>query len=136
MFCMKCGAQQGDEAIFCGKCGSKILREPDLTKPVESVVPDSSGADRVILERAPTLDVDTTKANFTAEPSSLENLRSEETTAAFGLMSSTVLFVAAYLLCMLPTYYLPYVGSNSTLVQGMSAAVSGRTMGSFWIHLA
>jgi hypothetical protein len=46
-------------------------------------------------------------------------------------MSNPLFYVVGYLTLMLPTYVLPYFGSNSTIVNGLGAAV-GRGMTPFW----
>jgi hypothetical protein len=136
MFCLKCGSSQSAEAMFCAKCGTKIQIEPDFEKPMDSAVLDVGTPDRLIVAPKSVAPIIPSPANRNAERPQLNEVISTSTKPSFGLMRSTVVFVGSYLLCMLPTYYLPYLGSNSTLVQGMSAAVNGRTMGSFWIHLA
>lgn len=38
---------------------------------------------------------------------------------------------------MLPTYYLPFVGSNSTLLHGIDAASGGKNLNfAFWLHIS
>jgi hypothetical protein len=37
--CKSCGAQQNDEARFCGKCGHALANEPRLDRPPEAVSP-------------------------------------------------------------------------------------------------
>lgn len=46
------------------------------------------------------------------------------------------MFVIAYVLFMLPTYFLPYAGSNSAIMHGMGTAVGTTNLnGYFWLHL-
>lgn len=49
------------------------------------------------------------------------------------IMSSTPVFVVLYLLFMLPTYILPWVGSTSTLLPPLLGEGSGQPY--FWLHL-
>lgn len=53
-----------------------------------------------------------------------------------NLLSKTAVFILLYLLFMIPTYILPYMGSNSTIMDGMARAggYQGPNYG-FWIHL-
>ena len=45
-------------------------------------------------------------------------------------------FVIAYIVFMLPTYFLPYGGSNSSILHGMDAAVGGKSLNfAFWLHM-
>ena len=37
-------------------------------------------------------------------------------------IKSTSIFVTAYIICMIPTYILPYFGSNSAVINGVAAA--------------
>lgn len=53
------------------------------------------------------------------------------------LTRSTVAYVLSYLVLMLPTYVLPYFGSNSALLGVMSSAVRGSLlpMPPWWMHV-
>jgi hypothetical protein len=53
---------------------------------------------------------------------------------AHEMMSSTPVFVVLYLLFMLPTYILPWVGSNATLLPSLlGETAAGKPY--FWLHL-
>lgn len=49
---------------------------------------------------------------------------------------NAVAFFVLYLLFLLPTYYLPYVGSNSSVVNAIGAAVGAGLSPQFWAHIA
>jgi hypothetical protein len=50
-------------------------------------------------------------------------------------LGNTPVFVLAYIVFMLPTYFLPYAGSNSSLLQGMDAAMGTKHLNpAFWFH--
>lgn len=53
------------------------------------------------------------------------------------VLSSTPAFILLYFSFMVPTYILPYFGSNSLLITGVAAAggYTGPNVG-FWIHLS
>lgn len=51
-------------------------------------------------------------------------------------LGNAPVFVVAYVLFMLPTYYLPYVGSNSAVVGALGAASGAGVHPAFWVHLA
>jgi hypothetical protein len=46
-------------------------------------------------------------------------------------MTNALFYTVGYLGLMVPTYVLPYFGSNSIIVNGIGAAV-GRRMTPFW----
>ena len=50
-------------------------------------------------------------------------------------LGNAVVFVILYILFMLPTYYLPYLGSNSAIVGAMGAAAGKGVNPAFWPHL-
>jgi hypothetical protein len=51
-------------------------------------------------------------------------------------LGNTPVFVIAYIIFMLPTYYLPYVGSNSSILHGIDAAAGGGNLNfAFWLHM-
>lgn len=52
-------------------------------------------------------------------------------------LGNAPVFVGAYIIFMLPTYLLPYLGSNSLLARGFGAAAGVRIIHfPFWLHLA
>ena len=50
------------------------------------------------------------------------------------LLASGAIYVVAYLLFMLPTYALPYLGSNSAVINTIAVAGAGKTYPLFWYH--
>lgn len=51
-------------------------------------------------------------------------------------LGNAPVFVVAYILFMLPTYFLPYVGSNSSILHGIDAAARGKSLNfAFWLHM-
>ena len=51
-------------------------------------------------------------------------------------LGNAPVFVIAYILFMLPTYYLPYAGSNSSIMHGIDAAQGGKQLNfAFWLHM-
>lgn len=51
-----------------------------------------------------------------------------------SLLKNTVFFIIGYLLLMIPTYVLPYFGSNSLLANGLGAALGHGPMPQWWLH--
>ena len=51
-------------------------------------------------------------------------------------LGNAPVFVVAYIIFMLPTYFLPYAGSNSLILHGIDAASgSGSLNFAFWLHM-
>lgn len=50
------------------------------------------------------------------------------------LLKNTVFYVIGYLLLMIPTYVLPYFGSNSWVANGLGAALGRGPMPQWWLH--
>mgnify|MGYP003395355054 CR=1 FL=1 len=50
-------------------------------------------------------------------------------------LGNTVVFVVLYILFMLPTYYLPYLGSNSFVLNAVGVAAGAGISPAFWPHL-
>ena len=57
MFCIKCGARNSDEAIYCQKCGALLEAEEQtrIARPVKAETFDSEDAERQIFSITPTL---------------------------------------------------------------------------------
>jgi len=50
-------------------------------------------------------------------------------------LGNTVVFVILYVIFMLPTYYLPYLGSNSAVIGALGATAEAGINPAFWPHL-
>lgn len=50
------------------------------------------------------------------------------------ILTSTVGFLISYLVLMIPTYLLPYTGSNSSIINGMAALVGRGPTPQWWMH--
>ena len=51
-------------------------------------------------------------------------------------LGNAPVFVIAYIIFMLPTYYLPYVGSNSSVLHALDAATESHALNfAFWLHM-
>ena len=51
------------------------------------------------------------------------------------ILGNAPVFVCAYIVFMIPTYLLPYVGSNSAIVGATGAAAGAGMSPAFWVHL-
>jgi len=52
------------------------------------------------------------------------------------IVVNPVMFVVCYVVLMTPTYFLPYMGSNSLLLTAAASGASGQVYPLFLIHLA
>ena len=51
-------------------------------------------------------------------------------------LGNAPVFVIAYIIFMLPTYFLPYAGSNSSILHGIDAAAGTHALNyAFWLHM-
>ncbi|MEY4501026.1 MAG: hypothetical protein RIS52_916 [Pseudomonadota bacterium] len=102
-----------------------VTQTPDTT--VASIAPAVSGTTvtQIVAEAAP----------LAALPSS-----SSEPMTALGEVSMPsglgARFFIAYLITLIPTYILPYFGSNSMLINGIGAEIAGGRPVQFWYHIS
>jgi len=52
------------------------------------------------------------------------------------ILGNGVVFIILYLLCMFPTYILPWLGSNSAVLNAAGTAAEAGVSPAFWLHLA
>ena len=52
-----------------------------------------------------------------------------------NFLRNPAIFAVLYILLMLPTYYLPYTGSNSAILGGLGQATEAGIHPYFWLHL-
>lgn len=52
-----------------------------------------------------------------------------------AILGHAAVFVIVYVLFMLPTYYLPYVGSNSSVINTLGVATQQGLNPAFWLHI-
>lgn len=55
--------------------------------------------------------------------------------ALLKLVANTATYVIGYVVLMAPTYFLPYMGSNSLLLNAAASAASGKVYALFLVHL-
>lgn len=51
-------------------------------------------------------------------------------------LANPIVFVVLYILLMLPTYFLPFLGSNSFVIHAAAAAADAGVNPAFWPHAA
>lgn len=110
-FCSECGATLITGAKFCGSCGKPVSH---LSSPS---APGSSSEKNARVDVSVVSSSETTGSKFSA------------------FLKSGIVFVAAYILAIVPTYVLPYTGSNSSIA-GAAGAIAGLGfLPQFWAHL-
>lgn len=122
MSCKECGAPLASVgAKFCSSCG-KALDQPSSL--VTAAVTASRG------------NADEFACKGTATENTLDEHDRESTLAASsGLLANGVVYFVAYLVVAIPTYILPYFGSNSSVMNTIGAASGLGALPQFWFHL-
>lgn len=133
-YCTNCGSGLRSDSRFCSNCGVEIPQEKtirqgslELTATAsESIAEQPMSSPRLKNDRVGTIRSIADPSNRNTFPASTQSIN--------GLMSNSILFVFAYILFMLPTYYLPYLGSNSAVVNSAVAASGGGLSPTFLLH--
>jgi hypothetical protein len=110
-FCIQCGTAVAQGASFCGQCGINL-------RPAQN--PQPSRTDGIRTSRATVVQTEI----FAGEKSNSESATDHP-----------ALFFVLYVLFLIPTYILPYLGSNSVLVNSVSTAIENGYSPQFWLHL-
>jgi len=104
--------------MFCAQCGSQIEVRSSFCSAcgAKARVPANAGASPGIDPR-------------------MESRILKSEVHSTGLLKNRIAFVFTYLLCAVPTYILPYFGSNSAFLNVVGAASGLGTLPQFWFHL-
>ena len=137
-YCAKCGTKIDVGNDFCSECGT----------PVKKVLSESSvqtdAATQGEIERVG----DSPKSNQTPVQNTtsavLQGLQSAATELekthpleeASRVLLNPVFFVIGYTVFMIPTYILPYLGSNSSVINTLGAASGAGLNPALYIHVA
>jgi hypothetical protein len=119
-FCLQCGAQLVPDSRFCGACGTAIA---NATKPAQAIH-DQLASQAPGLSQAGDGRPDNTAVTQSGPYSKLPSV-----------LKSGAAFAVVYMVAMVPTYILPYFGSNSAIWNVAGAAVGAGTLPQFWLHL-
>jgi hypothetical protein len=141
MYCSKCGTSLAKDAQFCNGCGLKLseIAETQLPRKATPIADLGQSVSCLVKHESVFSPNDTASAIHTPEEVAPHHAKIEvpnNSVAQYVSMQNTAVFVIAYLLCMLPTYYLPWMGSNSSAVQGFSSALGGRLSALLWLHIS
>lgn len=123
-YCGQCGARIPATEKFCTACGSpRRLVEGAATAPSVPATGDESRSATNNASLAPPKAVN------------LPGISSESPLSPKGLLSSGVAYVLVYLVLAVPTYVLPYFGSNSAVLNIAGQAMGLGALPQFWFHL-
>lgn len=138
-FCNKCGATIDAESNFCPECGSPARRAAgDTSTPIIPAPERSTGT----TANSPAIDPAAVLQSATASVIQSVDSVSEAIQKAHVLeeLSKVLLnpafFVMAYTIFMIPTYFLPYLGSNSSVINSLGAAAGAGLNPFLYIHFA
>lgn len=118
-YCTNCGTKTQEDAAFCSGCGTRL---------VSGVAADQPGADgpaQFETSAAAAMDAVKAQSSFPERAASLIGL----------FFTSLPAFLIVYLVAMVPTYILPYLGSNSVVLNAAAAAAGLAGTLPFWMHL-
>lgn len=126
-FCSQCGFKNEVDSNFCQSCGApiKIASVSNTLLHGEQIENESNNYSKN--------DSDLNGNNTASAPDDSSNPSIIE---AFGKsLINPVTFVVVYILFMMPTYFLPYLGSNSTVINGLGAATGVGLNPALWFHV-
>ena len=124
-FCGQCGARNAETENFCTACGSPIQKAQSIAAtaaPVQTIDQQSHVAKDNV-------------SSATTKTADSQGIIGEISNTPKGLLSSGVVYVIVYLIVAIPTYVLPYFGSNSSVLNVFGAATGLGALPQFWFHL-
>jgi hypothetical protein len=162
-FCRQCGGAVDAADRFCGECGGAIAKAskagaPEPAKePVDSPPsPAASEAEPAPLAEARSAPIETPSLEAPEQPSATSGFRdliggpataAESPAADYRAAASSAgdavsaalqhpaTFFVAYVVLAIPTYLLPYYGSNSAVLNGTGVALGVGALPQYWLHL-
>ena len=114
-FCSQCGISISMGSKFCGQCGSPLLNGGGSEKLQSNSFENDVGNSISV------------KTHDSLVHPKLNNRKS--------MMAYPAIFFIMYVVSAIPTYILPYFGSNSALVNSIGAAIGYGFTPQFWLHL-
>lgn len=137
-YCAKCGTKIDVGNDFCSECGapakkviSKSSVQTDPATQREAVrVDDSPKSDRTPVQITPSAVLQGLQSAATE----FEKTHLMKETSR--VLVNPVFFVIGYTVFMIPTYILPYVGSNSSVLNTLGAASGVGLNPALYVHIA
>ena len=123
-FCAKCGTKMARSDDFCPECGARVNKAPSESSVQTSTSPQNeSGIASDPPKIEPPTAVKMTSAVEGVRSAANELAKTPLLKEVSRLLLNPVFFVIGYTVFMAPTYILPYLGSNSSLINTMGVAV-------------
>lgn len=138
-FCSKCGTALDADSSFCTECGAPAGKLPAATntqKVAEAqhscgTVSDSLKSDPTeVLKDAASSVVQ----SFESASSTIKNAHALEKLS--NALVNPAFFVIGYTVFLIPTYILPYLGSNSSVINALGAASGAGLNPVLYFHIA
>lgn len=111
-YCPQCGTSVEISGNFCQRCGANLRTKINTT--------DAGGHE--------------TRRNYTDAPRFMPISKGKSHENSF--LGHPATFFLLYIIALLPTYILPYFGSNSVLANSVSTVADFGLTSAFWLHIA
>lgn len=125
-FCGQCGGRMAATEKFCIACGTPRRAEEGTATSAPTVPLNLRD------EQPTTKNIAPPNTPTPTEPTAVSP---ETLSGPNGLLTNGVVYVVAYLIVAIPTYVLPYFGSNSSVINALGAATGLGALPQFWFHL-
>ena len=143
MFCSSCGLKSDEEAGFCSQCGAALRNVTSLPTPqkqVDSLVqpqPSVHGSSNLPNNDPVTLAQNAVSSLATTIGAATAAIQKSDVIDRLSRsLLNPVFFVVGYAVLMVPTYILPYLGSNSSILNAAGKAAGVGFNPLLWIHVA
>lgn len=142
MFCSSCGLKSEEGAGFCSQCGAalnSVIGPPAPQRQLDSQAQPQrpvSGSENlpkndpvVLAQKA----VSSLAASIGATTAAIQG--SDAIDRLSRSLLNPVFFILGYTVLMIPTYVLPYLGSNSSIVNAVGKAAGAGFNPALWFHV-
>ena len=137
-YCAKCGTKIDVGNDFCSECGApvkKVLKESSVqldahTQGERERVDDSTKGNQTPVQNM------TSAVQQGLRSVATEFEKTHLIEEASRVLVNPVFFVIGYTVFMIPTYILPYVGSNSSVLNTLGAASGAGLNPALYVHVA
>jgi uncharacterized Zn finger protein (UPF0148 family) len=139
-YCVKCGTKIDVENDFCPECGTRVSKVSSVSR----LQPDAATQHDIKMEMADDIPNNKRMPVQNTASSVLQGLQSAATELEKNhlikevsrTLLNPVFFVIGYVLFMIPTYILPYFGSNSSVINTLGVASGIGFNPALYVHIA